>query len=61
MISLISGIYKKDTNELTCRTETDSQTLETNLWLPKGTCREEGETGVWDWRMHTVVYGMTGQ
>jgi len=28
---------KKDTNELICRTETDSQTLTTNVWLPKGT------------------------
>ena len=27
---------KRDTNELICRTETDSQTLK-NLWLPKGT------------------------
>ena len=26
MISLICGIYKKDTNELTYKTETDSQT-----------------------------------
>ena len=26
----------KDTNELMCRMETDSQTLK-NLWLPKGT------------------------
>ena len=37
MISPICGIFflKKDTNELFCRTETDSQTLE-NLRLPKG-------------------------
>ena len=27
------GIFKKDTNELICRTEVDSQTLK-NLWLP---------------------------
>ena len=26
-----------DTNELICRTETDSQALKTNLWSPKGT------------------------
>ena len=36
MISPICGILKKDTNELICRKETDSQTLK-NLWLPKGT------------------------
>ena len=37
MISLIHGIFfkKKDINELVCRTEIDSQTLKTNLWLPK--------------------------
>ena len=27
---------KKDTNELTYKTETDLQTSKTNLWLPKG-------------------------
>ena len=35
---------KKDTNELICSTETDSQTLKTNLSLPKGT-----GTGGMDW------------
>ena len=35
MILVICGIYKKDTNELICRTETDSQTWK-NLQLPKG-------------------------
>ena len=27
---------KKDTNELIYKTETNSQTEKTNLWLPKG-------------------------
>ena len=38
MISLICGIKKKkkDTNELIYKTEIDSQTQKTNLWLPKG-------------------------
>ena len=35
-ISLICGIFQNDTNELTCTTETDSQTSKTNLWLLKG-------------------------
>ena len=36
MISLTCGIKKKkDKNELIYKTETDSQTLQTNLWLPK--------------------------
>ena len=39
---------KKDSNELIFRTETDSQTLKTNLWLPKGTNRERDGMGVWD-------------
>ena len=29
-------LKKNDTNELINKTETDSQTLKTNLWLPKG-------------------------
>ena len=29
-------IKKKDTNELISKTETDSQTQKTNLWLSKG-------------------------
>ena len=35
-ISLICGLLKKDTNELNCIRETDSQTLKI-FWLPKGT------------------------
>ena len=42
MISLVYGILKKDTNELIFRTETDSQTLKTNSWLPKGAGSGEG-------------------
>ena len=37
MISFICGILEKDTNELICRTERDSQTLKMNFLLPKGT------------------------
>ena len=33
---------KNDTNELTYKAETDSQTQKTNLWLPKGKGGEEG-------------------
>ena len=35
MISLTCGILKNDTDELIYKTEIDSQTLKTNLWLPK--------------------------
>ena len=51
---------KKNTNELICRTNTDSQTLK-NLWLPTRTGGGAGGLGVWDWHVHTGVYGMMGQ
>ena len=35
MTSLLYGVLKNDTNELIYKTEIDSQTQETNLWLPK--------------------------
>lgn len=38
-------ILRKDTRELSCRRETDSQTLRANLWLPRGT----GEGGGMAW------------
>ena len=54
------GILKKDTNELICRTETDSQTLK-NIYQNGQV--EEGRAGleVGDWHMHTEVYRMIGQ
>ena len=51
---------KKDTNELICRTEANSQTLK-NLWLLKGTGGGRDGMGVWDWQMHSEVYEMIGQ
>ena len=41
-INYLCGISKKDTNELICRTTTDSQTLKTHLYFPKGTGDREG-------------------
>ena len=36
--------------------------FKTNSWLPKGTGGGGRDgLGVWDWHMHTEVYGMTGQ
>ena len=38
-----------DTKELIYKTETDSQTSKTNLWLPKGKGGEGGDKlGDWD-------------
>ena len=55
-------IKKGDKNELICRTEIDSQTLKI-LGLPKGTSDGVGEMDleVWDWHVHTEVYGTIGQ
>ena len=39
---------KNDTNELIYKTETDSQTQKTNLWLPKGKGSWGHNLGVWD-------------
>ena len=47
---------KKDTNELIYKTEVDSETLKTNLRLPKGKGGKEGWIGGWDWHMHTERY-----
>ena len=41
----------KDTKELICITETDSQILK-KLWLPQGAVVERDGLGVWDWYMH---------
>ena len=38
---------KNNTNESIYKTETDSQTQKTNLWLPKGK-GGRGNLGVWD-------------
>ena len=50
-----------DTNVLICRTETDSQTLKTDLQLPKGQVAGRDGLEIWNWHMHTAVHGMTGQ
>ena len=39
---------KNDTNELIYKTETDSETLKTNSWLPKGKGWGRDKLGVWD-------------
>ena len=44
-ISLICGILQTDTNEFTCKTETDLQILKTNLLLPKGKGGRKGKLG----------------
>ena len=48
MISLRCGMERNDTNKLIYETGTDSQTLKTNLWLPRGKGEGRDKLGVWD-------------
>ena len=49
MILLTCGILKKnDTNKLIYKTEKDSQTQKTNLWLPKGKGGRQDKLGIWE-------------
>ena len=48
MMSLTCGILQNDTSELIYKTEIDSQTEKTNLWLPKGKGGGRDKLGVWD-------------
>ena len=41
-ITYMWNLKKKDKNELIYKTETDSQTLQTNLWLPKEKYKKGG-------------------
>ena len=58
-ISLACGICFSDSvSELIFRTETDSQVFKTNLWFLKETAMWRDRLEVWDWHMHTIVYGI---
>ena len=46
---------KNDTNELTFKTETNSQTWKTNIWLPKGSKGGRDKLELWDSR-YTLLY-----
>ena len=54
------NIKKNDTNELIYKTERESQTQKTNLWLPN---RKEvkDKLGDWDKHMHTTIYKIDNQ
>ena len=39
---------QRDTNELVYKTEIDSQTQKTSLWLPKGKGGGRDKLGIWD-------------
>ena len=52
---------KNDTNEPIYKTETDSQTQKTNLWLPKGKRVGRGKLGIWDQQIQTTIYQIDKQ
>ena len=52
---------KYDTNELIYKTETDSQTQKTNLWLPKGKGGGRDKLEVWDQQIQTTIYKIDKQ
>ena len=51
------NIKRNDTNELTYKTERDSQTQKMNLWLPG---RRDSQ-GLWDGHVHTAIFKMDNQ
>ena len=51
------SLQRNDTDELTYKTERDSQTLKTNLQLMEG----RGSWGVWDRQVHTAIFKMGNQ
>ena len=50
---------KYGTNELIYKTETDSQTQRTDLWLPRE--RERDGLGVWGQQMQTITFRIDKQ
>ena len=52
---------KDNTNELIYKTETDSQTQRTNLWLPRDGGVGEGRIRICDQQMQTIIYRMDKQ
>ena len=56
-ITYMYKLKRNDTDELTYKTERDSQTLKTNLQLMEG----RGSWGVWDRQVHTAIFKMENQ
>lgn len=55
------NLQRNDTNELTYKTETDSQTLRTNLWLLGYRMRGRDSQEVWNGHEHTAIFKMDNQ
>ena len=52
---------KYDTNEPIYKTEIDSRTRRTDLWLPRGGHRRKDGVGGWAQQMYTLVCGADKQ
>ena len=52
---------KYGANEPFCKTETDSQTWRTDLWLPGGWGKEWDRMEVWNQQMQTITFRMDKQ
>ena len=52
---------KNYTNESMYKTETDSQTQKTNLWLPKGNGGRRNKLRVWDYQLQTTIHKIDKQ
>ena len=55
------NLKRHDTNELTYKMETDSQTSRMNLGLPGGRMEGRGSQGVWDGHVYTAIFKMDNQ
>ena len=55
------NLKRNDTNELIYKTETDSQTQRTNLWVPQWTMGGRDSQGVWDQHVRTAIFKMDNQ
>ena len=54
--SYVEPNFKKDTNELIDKTETDLQILKTNLWVIKGEMLEGGINQELGMNMYSLLY-----
>ena len=61
MTSLICGILKKDTKQTYLQKKNRLTDFENKLTQGDGQGGGMDLIEVWDWNMHSVVYGMTGQ
>ena len=57
----MQSLKRNEANELTYKTETDSQTQRTKLWLCRGRIVGRDNQGVWDGHAHAAILKMDNQ